>query len=121
MSILPKIEGGVRMRYLLLGSLALNLFFVGAAGAVALRYTSPVPLATVARIDHNLASRLDRIASSLPPADCAASTAARASSDSSAMVKTIPGRTTPDFSGSNGNVTFSFVMGSPLYGSALLI
>jgi hypothetical protein len=37
------------------------------------------------------------------------------------MVKTIPGRTTPDFSGSNGNVTFSFVMGSPLYGSALLI
>jgi uncharacterized membrane protein len=69
MSILPKIEGGVRMQWLLLGSLALNLFFVGAAGAVAFRYTSPVPLATVARIDHNLASRLDRIASGLPPAD----------------------------------------------------
>ena len=52
-----------------LGSLALNLFFVGAAGAVAFRYTSPVPLATVARIDHSLAGRLDRIATSLPPAD----------------------------------------------------
>jgi uncharacterized membrane protein len=69
MSILPKIEGGVRMQWLLLGSLALNLFFVGAAGAVAFRYNSPVPLATVARIDHNLASRLDRVATSLPPAD----------------------------------------------------
>jgi uncharacterized membrane protein len=69
MSILPKIESGVRMQWLLLGSLALNLFFVGAAGAVALRYTSPVPLAAVARIDHNLASRLNRIAEGLPPAD----------------------------------------------------
>jgi uncharacterized membrane protein len=68
MSILPKIEGG-RMRSLLLGSLVLNLLFVGAAGAVAFRYTSPVPLATIARIDHNVASRLDRIAASLPPAD----------------------------------------------------
>jgi uncharacterized membrane protein len=71
MSILPKMEGGVRMRWLLLGSLALNLFFVGAAGAVAFRYTSPVPLATVARIDHSLPSRFDRIATSLPPADAA--------------------------------------------------
>lgn len=69
MSILPKVEGGIRMRWLLLGSLTLNLFFVGAAGAVAFRYTSPVPLATVARIDHDLTSRLDRIASSLPPAN----------------------------------------------------
>ena len=69
MSILPKMEGGARLRWLLLGSLALNLFFVGAAGAVAFRYSSPVPLATVARIDHSLAGRLDRIAASLPPAD----------------------------------------------------
>src|ERR1700733_5953273 len=69
MSVLPKIEGGARVRWLLLGSLALNLFFVGAAGAVALRYTSPVPLTTVARIDHNLVGRLNRVADSLPPAD----------------------------------------------------
>ncbi len=58
MSILPGSEGGGRVRWLLLGSLALNLFFVGAAGAVAFRYSSPVPLTTVAHIDHTLAGRL---------------------------------------------------------------
>ena len=51
---------------------------------------------------------------SRPPEERADSTAARASSDSSAMVKTIPGRTTPEVSGSNGSVTFSFVMGALL-------
>ncbi|HEX4411967.1 MAG TPA: periplasmic heavy metal sensor [Xanthobacteraceae bacterium] len=65
---MPKIDGG-RMRSLLLGSLVLNLLFVGVTGAVALRYSNPVPLATVARIDRNVASRLDRIAASLPPDD----------------------------------------------------
>jgi uncharacterized membrane protein len=69
MSILPGSEGGGRLRWLLLGSLALNLFFAGAAGAVAFRYSSPVPLTTIAHIDHSLANRLDRIAESLPPAD----------------------------------------------------
>ena len=69
MSVLPGTEGGAHVRWLLLGSLALNLFFVGAAGAVAFRYSSPVPLRTVAHIDHNLATRFDRIAASLPPAD----------------------------------------------------
>src|SRR5271156_7220764 len=68
MSILPGKDGG-RLRWLLLGSLALNLFFVGAAGAVALRYSSPVPLTTVAHIDHSLIARFNRIAASLPPAD----------------------------------------------------
>ena len=69
MSILPNTEGGPRWRWLLLGSLALNLFFVGAAGAVAIRFSSPVPLAPVTRIDHSLAGRFDRIAANLPPAD----------------------------------------------------
>ncbi len=69
MSVLPHIEGAARVRWLLLGSLALNLFFVGAAGAVAYRYSGPVPLANVARIDHSLESRLDRIAASLPSTD----------------------------------------------------
>jgi uncharacterized membrane protein len=69
MTILPKMDGGVRMQWLLLVSLALNLCFAGAAGAVAFRYTSPVPLTAVARIDHNVSSRLDRIAASLPAAD----------------------------------------------------
>ena len=59
MSILPTIEGAARGRWLLLGSLALNLFFVGASGALAYRYTGDVPLAAVARLDHSLASRLD--------------------------------------------------------------
>jgi uncharacterized membrane protein len=69
MSILPETEGSARLRWLLPVSLALNLFFMGAAGAVAFRYSSPVPLTTVARIDHSLAGRLNRIAASLPPAD----------------------------------------------------
>jgi uncharacterized membrane protein len=69
MSVLPEIQSGGRVRWLLAGSLALNLFFVGAAGAVALRYSSPVPLATVARIDHSLVGRFNRIAASLPPGD----------------------------------------------------
>jgi uncharacterized membrane protein len=69
MSILPSTESGAHLRWLLLGSLALNLFFAGAAGAVAIRYSGPVPLATVARIDHSMAGRLDRIAAKLPPSD----------------------------------------------------
>jgi uncharacterized membrane protein len=69
MSVLPKVEGGARVHWLLLGSLVLNLFFVGAAGAVAFRYTSPVPLTSVARIDHNLVDRLNRLADNLPSAD----------------------------------------------------
>jgi uncharacterized membrane protein len=71
MSILPSTQTGVHARWLLSGSLALNLVFMGAAGAVAYRYTSPVPLATIAHIDHSVAGRLDRIAISLPPADSA--------------------------------------------------
>jgi uncharacterized membrane protein len=69
MSTLRDIEATARVRWLLLGSLALNLFFVGAAGAVAFRYSSPVPLATIARIDRDAASRLDRIAATLPSGD----------------------------------------------------
>jgi len=69
MSELPKAEGRGRIHWLLLGSLALNLFFAGAAGAVAFRYSSSVPLATIARHDHSLAGRLNRIAASLPSAD----------------------------------------------------
>jgi uncharacterized membrane protein len=69
MSVLSQSESGARLRWLLLGSLALNLLFVGATGAVAFRYSSPVPLTTVSHIDHGLASRLDRIADSLPSGD----------------------------------------------------
>jgi uncharacterized membrane protein len=68
MSILPGKDGG-RLRWLLLGSLALNLFFVGAAGAVAFRYSSETPLTSITHLSHNLTGRLDLMAASLPPAD----------------------------------------------------
>lgn len=67
--ILRKIEGVAHARWLLLGSLGLNLFFVGAAGAVALRYSSEVPLSAVARIDHSASERLNRLAGTLPSTD----------------------------------------------------
>ena len=71
MAIFPKIEGIGRVRLLLLASLALNVFFVGAAGAVAFRYSGAgtVPLANVAEISRNVADRLNQIAATLPPAD----------------------------------------------------
>ena len=69
MTKFPKMESAVRVRWLLLTSLALNVLFVGAAGAVAFRYTGTVPLEHVARIDHSVASRLNQIAATLPPGD----------------------------------------------------
>jgi uncharacterized membrane protein len=50
-------------RWLLLGSLALNLFFVGVAVAMAIR--APVPSAW----DRNVFVRVERMAAALPPAD----------------------------------------------------
>ena len=49
-------------RWLLLGSLALNLFFIGVVAALAIR--SPAPA-----WDRDVFVRVERIASSLPPAD----------------------------------------------------
>jgi uncharacterized membrane protein len=69
MSILPTIEGAARVRWLLLTSLALNVCFVGAAGAVAFRYTGAVPLTTVTRINHSVTGRLNQIAATLPSTD----------------------------------------------------
>lgn len=55
-------------RWLVLGSLALNLFFVGVAGALVARsYFSAPVLVTVP--DRSVASRIDRLAATLPPAD----------------------------------------------------
>ena len=50
-------------RWLLLGSLALNLFFVGVAVAMAIR--APAPPAW----DRNVFVRVERMAATLPPAD----------------------------------------------------
>jgi uncharacterized membrane protein len=51
-------------RWLLLGSLALNLFFVGVAAAMAIRAPAPP-----ARWDTNVFVRVERLAANLPPAD----------------------------------------------------
>ncbi|HZP77889.1 MAG TPA: periplasmic heavy metal sensor [Pseudolabrys sp.] len=53
-------------RWLLLGSLALNLFFVGALIAMAVR-SAPAPQAW----DRDIFVRVERIAATLPPADAA--------------------------------------------------
>ncbi len=50
-------------RWLLLGSLALNLFFIGVAAALAVR--SP----TLPSWDRNVFIRVERLAATLPPAD----------------------------------------------------
>jgi uncharacterized membrane protein len=50
-------------RWLLLGSLALNLFFVGVAFALVIR--SPAPTAW----DRNVFVRVERVAATLPPSD----------------------------------------------------
>lgn len=53
---------------LLLASLALNLFLVGAAGALVIRHYSS-PEAASATVDRSIAGRVDRIAATLPAAD----------------------------------------------------
>jgi uncharacterized membrane protein len=69
MSMLPKIQGSAYARWLLPVSLALNVCFVGAASAVAYRYTGEVPLSVVELIDHGAMDRFDRVAAALPPSD----------------------------------------------------
>ena len=51
-------------RWLLLGSLALNLFFIGVVVALAIRSPAPAPA-----WDRDVFVRVERIAASLPPAD----------------------------------------------------
>jgi uncharacterized membrane protein len=51
-------------RWLLLGSLALNLFFIGVVVAFAIRAPAPAPA-----WDRDVFVRVERIASTLPPAD----------------------------------------------------
>jgi uncharacterized membrane protein len=67
--MLPKIQGSAYARWLLPVSLALNVCFVGAASAVAYRYTGEVPLSVVELINYGARDRLDRVAAALPPSD----------------------------------------------------
>ena len=71
LSLMMKNDGFFRMYWLLPVSLALNLAFLGATGAMAFRYSNTVPLAAVARIDHSATDRLDRLAAILPSNDAA--------------------------------------------------
>jgi len=59
-------RAGAQPRWLLLGSLALNLFFIGIAGSMAVRQWLEPPSAALDRSD---AARIERIAATLPPAD----------------------------------------------------
>ncbi|MGH6672379.1 MAG: periplasmic heavy metal sensor [Xanthobacteraceae bacterium] len=70
MSLWATIKIGGRVRYLLLGSLMLNLAFVGAAGAMALQHTRDVPLQPVLGIGHHgVEHRFDHLLARLPAHD----------------------------------------------------
>jgi uncharacterized membrane protein len=56
-------------RWLLIGSLALNLFFVGTLGALALRHIMAPPQQAETERPRTAAARLERLAAPLPPAD----------------------------------------------------
>jgi uncharacterized membrane protein len=56
-------------RWLLIGSLALNLFFVGTVGALALRHIMAPPRQAETERPRTAAARLERLAAPLPAAD----------------------------------------------------
>ena len=68
MSLAPAAMTRGSSRTLLLGSLALNLFFIGVAVALAVR---PTPAPPVSTWDPDVFVRMERIAQTLPPSDAA--------------------------------------------------
>jgi uncharacterized membrane protein len=56
-------------RWIVLASLALNLFFVGIAGALIVRHYVGAPVATTAPLDRSAAARIERLAATLPAQD----------------------------------------------------
>jgi uncharacterized membrane protein len=69
-------------RWLLIGSLALNLFFIGTIGALAVRHTFAPAQPAAPERSRTAAARIERLAAPLPPADAEklrAAYAARAS------------------------------------------
>src|SRR4051812_14636434 len=57
-------------RWLLLASLALNLFLLSAAGALAARHYFAAPASPAATtVDRSIGARIERLAATLPPAD----------------------------------------------------
>src|SRR3989304_4022202 len=59
----------VSSRWLLIGSLGMNLFLVGMIGALATRSYFVTPRPTAAERPHTAAARIDRLAGKLGPAD----------------------------------------------------
>ena len=60
---------GGSSRWLLLGSLALNLFFIGIGGAILLQDLVLAPHVAPATSDRSVAGRIERIAATLPRED----------------------------------------------------
>ena len=56
-------------RWLLVGSLALNLFFIGTVGALAVRHYVVAPQSTATERPRTAAARIERLAAPLPAAD----------------------------------------------------
>jgi uncharacterized membrane protein len=57
-------------RWLVIGSLALNLFFIGTGAALLVRHYV-VPSPAIQRIDRSVGGRIERIAATLPAGDAA--------------------------------------------------
>lgn len=66
---LPSNAKSSSIRYMLLGSLTLNLIFAAGAGGMALQHASAVPLQPVVGIKHGIDERFHRMAASLPADD----------------------------------------------------
>jgi uncharacterized membrane protein len=69
MSVSPQALTTSRMRWLLLGSVTLNLVFAGAAAVSHIRHSSAVPLEPVTHMSRGAENRLDRMATTLPEPD----------------------------------------------------
>jgi uncharacterized membrane protein len=69
MSVSPQALSAGRVRWLLLGSLTLNLIFAGTAAVSHTRHSAAVPLEPVAHMSRGAENRLDRIATTLPEPD----------------------------------------------------
>jgi uncharacterized membrane protein len=69
MSVSPQTFGSGRTRWLLLGSLTLNLIFAGAAAVSLTRHSGAVALEPVTHMTRGAENRLDRIATTLPEPD----------------------------------------------------
>jgi uncharacterized membrane protein len=69
MSVSPQTFGSGRTRWLLLGSLTLNLIFAGAAAVSLTRHSGAVALEPVVHMSRPAENRLDRMATTLPEPD----------------------------------------------------